>query len=127
MPSTSDGRSPASFSALRTASTAMARVVRPELCEYSVSPTPTMQYLSRREFIRSPFASRGCGARERLDHSAARSHALAVELREDLRQELSRVGARGLRDDLGRTFGDDLAALVSGLGTEVDHVIGGLD
>jgi hypothetical protein len=26
----------------------MARVVRPELFEYSVSPTPTMQYLSRR-------------------------------------------------------------------------------
>src|SRR2546425_11802305 len=47
MPSTSDALSPASTIALRTASTAIARVVRPERLEYSVSPTPTMQYLSR--------------------------------------------------------------------------------
>src|SRR5947207_13031221 len=46
MPSTSEARSPASRMALRTASTAMARVERPEPREYSVSPTPTMQYLS---------------------------------------------------------------------------------
>src|SRR6266404_1185713 len=37
--------------ALRTASTAMARVERPEPREYSVSPTPTMQYLSLSVFI----------------------------------------------------------------------------
>jgi hypothetical protein len=29
----------------------MARVVRPELREYSVSPTPTMQYRSLSDFI----------------------------------------------------------------------------
>src|SRR5262249_54070997 len=37
--------------ALRIASTASARVVRPEPREYSVSPTPTMQYLSLSVFI----------------------------------------------------------------------------
>src|SRR5215471_9405299 len=47
MPSTSAALSPASRIALRMASTAMARVVRPDAREYSVSPTPTMQYLSR--------------------------------------------------------------------------------
>src|SRR5262249_12708494 len=47
MPSTSAALSPASRIALRMASTAMARVVRPAAREYSVSPTPTMQYLSR--------------------------------------------------------------------------------
>src|SRR5712664_1339385 len=51
MPSTSEARSPASRMALRTASTAMARVERPEPREYSVSPTPTMQYLSLSVFI----------------------------------------------------------------------------
>src|SRR5438552_2237839 len=48
MPSTSEALSPASRIALRTASTAIARVVRPEFFENSVSPTPTMQYLSLR-------------------------------------------------------------------------------
>src|SRR5262249_52294789 len=47
IPSTSAALSPASRIALRIASTAMARVVRPDAREYSVSPTPTMQYLSR--------------------------------------------------------------------------------
>src|SRR5262245_30897576 len=37
--------------ALRTASTAMARVVRPEFLENSVSPIPTMQYLSRNDLV----------------------------------------------------------------------------
>src|SRR6266850_7144654 len=37
--------------ALRMASTAIARVVRPEPREYSVSPTPTMQYLSLSVFM----------------------------------------------------------------------------
>src|SRR5215831_3848021 len=37
--------------ALRTASTAIARVERLEPREYSVSPTPTMQYLSFRWLI----------------------------------------------------------------------------
>src|SRR5712691_2763443 len=120
MPSTSEGLSPASLSALRTASTAMARVVRPDLCEYSVSPIPTMQYLSRREFTRSPFVSRRRGMGERKDHSA-------VELGKDFREELAGVGPGRLRDDLGRTFGDDLAALIARLGAEVDHVIGRLD
>src|SRR5881296_3878182 len=46
MPSTSLALSPASRMALRTASTAIARVERLEPREYSVSPTPTMQYLS---------------------------------------------------------------------------------
>src|ERR1051325_8987807 len=48
MPSTSLALRPASRMALRTASTAIARVERLEPREYSVSPTPTMQYLSFR-------------------------------------------------------------------------------
>ena len=36
---------PASCIALRIASAPIARVVRPELREYSVSPTPTIAYL----------------------------------------------------------------------------------
>src|SRR2546429_575183 len=51
IPATSEARSPASRMALPTASTAMARVERPEPREYSVSPTPTMQYLSLSVFI----------------------------------------------------------------------------
>src|SRR4029077_5393381 len=51
MPSTSLALSPASRIALRTASTAMARVERPEPREYSASPTPTMQYLSLSVFL----------------------------------------------------------------------------
>src|SRR3989442_6939846 len=54
MPSTSRAVRPASSMALRTASTAMARVVRPEWREYSVSPKPTMQYTSRRVVISAP-------------------------------------------------------------------------
>src|SRR2546425_4849445 len=51
MPSTSEARRPASRMALRTASTAMARVERPEPLEYSVSPMPTMQYLPLSVFV----------------------------------------------------------------------------
>src|SRR2546427_12442740 len=54
MPSTSLALSPASRMALRTASTAIARVERLEPREYSVSPTPTMQYLSFKWLMRSP-------------------------------------------------------------------------
>src|SRR5437870_13721231 len=54
MPSTSRAVRPASRIARRIASTAIARVVRPEAREYSVSPTPTTQYWSRRVFIASP-------------------------------------------------------------------------
>src|SRR3972149_6512494 len=54
MPFTSRAARPASRMARRTASTAIARVVRPEPREYSVSPTPTMQYLSRSVFIGPP-------------------------------------------------------------------------
>src|SRR5712691_4410217 len=55
MPSTSRAVRPASRIARRIASTAIARVVRPEAREYSVSPTPTTQYLSRRVFIAPPY------------------------------------------------------------------------
>src|SRR2546422_6329046 len=54
MPSTSRAVRSASRIARRIASTAIARVVRPEAREYSVSPTPTTQYVSRRVFIASP-------------------------------------------------------------------------
>ena len=47
------------------ASTAMARVERPEPREYSVSPTPTMQYLSRRWLIASPCRNRSRSAARR--------------------------------------------------------------
>src|ERR1700747_1110962 len=48
MPSISAGLSPASSMALRTAQVASARVVLPEPRMYSVSPIPTIAYLSRR-------------------------------------------------------------------------------
>src|SRR5262249_26854404 len=48
MPSMSADLSPASVIALRTAQVASARVVLPEPRMYSVSPTPTIAYLSRR-------------------------------------------------------------------------------
>src|SRR3970282_2309866 len=65
MPFTSRAARPASTMARRTASTAIARVVRPEPREYSVSPTPTMQYLSRSVFIGPPCRAgpRPAGAR----------------------------------------------------------------
>src|SRR5450755_4942548 len=50
MPSISEGFSPASRIALRTATVASARVVLFEPRVKSVSPTPTMAYLSRRNF-----------------------------------------------------------------------------
>src|SRR5205807_3514095 len=52
---------------------------------------------------------------------------LAVGPGRDLCQELARVGAGRLGDRLGRTFGDDLAALLAALGPEVDDVVGRLD
>src|SRR5438445_626120 len=58
MPSTSRAVRPASRIARRIASTAIARVVRPEAREYSVSPTPTTQYWSRRVFIAPPCRAR---------------------------------------------------------------------
>src|SRR5881409_452058 len=58
MPSTSRAVRPASRIARRIASTAIARVVRPEAREYSVSPTPTTQYVSRRVFIAPPCRAR---------------------------------------------------------------------
>src|SRR5215831_11154402 len=48
MPSMSEGFSPASSIAFRTAVVPSARVVTPEPRMYLVSPTPTMAYLSRR-------------------------------------------------------------------------------
>src|SRR5438552_1913539 len=59
MPSTSEALSPASRIALRTASTAIARVVRLEFFENSVSPTPTMQYLSLRLAMAELYRIRG--------------------------------------------------------------------
>src|SRR5271165_3772138 len=50
MPSISEGFSPASRIALRTAQVPRARVVLPEPRVYRVSPTPTIAYLSRRYF-----------------------------------------------------------------------------
>src|SRR2546423_11115337 len=68
MPSTSEARSPASRMALRTASTAMARVERPEPREYSVSPTPTMQYLSLSVFVATG-GSFGCGSEQAAERA----------------------------------------------------------
>src|SRR5215469_15633022 len=50
MPSTSEGFSPASRIALRTAQVPSARVVLPDPRVYVVSPTPTIAYLSRKYF-----------------------------------------------------------------------------
>src|SRR5206468_13127611 len=105
MPSTSDARRPASRIALRMASTAIARVVRPECREYSVSPTPAMQYLSRSELVATwglPVLARrdpGGGAASASSGTGpgwvGASSARAVELCEDLRQELAVVRAGG--------------------------------
>jgi hypothetical protein len=43
--------------ALRTASAPSERVLRPELREYAVSPTPTMQYLSLSPLMTTPSPS----------------------------------------------------------------------
>src|SRR5215831_7669918 len=59
MPSTPSLPSPASAMAFLIASTAIARVLRFELRLYSVSPTPTMQYLSLSDPMRSPCGSSG--------------------------------------------------------------------
>src|SRR6185436_10021294 len=78
--------------ALRTASTAMARVERPEPREYSVSPTPTMQYLSRRWHMNSPSNDRSRHA------SAGRRRArgsLAAAARDRRRHAQSDVHAAG--------------------------------
>src|SRR6059036_3926145 len=133
MPSTSDARRPASRIALRMASTAIARVVRPECREYSVSPTPTMQYLSRSELVATwglpgP-ARREPGGGDATTSSGPRSgrgraaSALAVELRE----ELAGVRAGGLSDGFRRAFGDDLTTLIAALRAEVDDPVGRLD
>src|SRR5262249_21442786 len=111
MPSMSAARSPASRIALRTASTAMARVVRPECREYSVSPMPTMQYLSRSERIATS------GLLERRS-------ALAVDLWQQVGQELASVRAGRLRDRFGRPLGHDVAPVLSTFGAEIDHPIG---
>src|SRR3989442_15651590 len=63
MPSTPSLPSPASAIAFLTASTAMARVGRPELRLYSVSPIPTRQYLSLSDPMGSPRGSGGRGLR----------------------------------------------------------------
>src|SRR5439155_2589190 len=52
---------------------------------------------------------------------------LAVELREDLREELAGVRAGRLGHRLRRPLGDDLAALLTALRPEVDEVVRRLD
>src|SRR5881396_1840365 len=102
MPSTSDARRPASRIALRMASTAIARVVRPECREYSVSATPTMQYLSRSELVATcglpgP-AKREPGGGDATTSPRPRRSALAVQLGQELSEELAGVGAGRLGD-----------------------------
>src|SRR5262252_3775239 len=75
MPSTPSLPSPASAMAFLMASTAIARVLRFELLLYSVSPTPTMQYLSLSDPMRSPCGSSGrtFGPSECIPSHSARS------------------------------------------------------
>src|SRR5919106_2862794 len=127
MPSTSLAFSPASRMALRTASTAMARVDRPDPREYSVSPTPTMQYLSRRWLMLAPLGDSAAQYSASVRGARGALRALAVGLRQHLGEELPGVGAGRLRDGLGRPLGHDLAAGVATLGAEVDDVVGALD
>src|SRR5450755_1671681 len=62
-----EGFSPASRMALRTATVASARVVLFEPRVKSVSPTPTMAYLSRRNFgVVASTSSLGCGISSKL-------------------------------------------------------------
>src|SRR5947209_10198453 len=61
---------------------------------------------------------------------ALRAHADAAFralVRQHAAQVLAGVRARVARDLFGRAGGDDLPALVAAFGTEVDHVVGGLD
>src|SRR5678815_546875 len=90
MPSTSLALRPASRMALRMASTAMARVERPDPREYSVSPTPTMQYLSRRWLIASP-----CRNRSRSAASPRSGRSLAAAARHGGHHTQSDVHAAG--------------------------------
>src|SRR3989442_5065518 len=106
MPSTSAALSPASRIALRIASTAMARVVRRELREYSVSPTPTMQYFLRSVFIESPLSPRPWSG------SPSGVGVLAVGLLDDLREELSSVPTPPLSDRIRRVLVDCVATLL---------------
>src|SRR5438552_9635647 len=100
MPSTSRAVKPASRIARRIASTAIARVVRPEAREYSVSPTPTTQYWSRRVFIAPPCRARapsrailaGPRSARRLRAHEEDDRADVQELREHTRE----VGSLGL-------------------------------
>src|SRR5258707_716606 len=78
--------------ALRPASTAMARVERPEPREYSVSPTPTMQYLSRRWLIASPCHDRSRPASARRGGSGG---SLAAAVRDGRRHAQSDVHTAG--------------------------------
>ncbi len=72
MPSTSAGFRPASASALRIAHVPSARVVLSEPRTYVVSPTPTMAYLSRRNFaVETSLSGSGMGASLDLKHLRA--------------------------------------------------------
>src|SRR5204862_481683 len=95
MPSTSEARRPASRMALRTASTAMARVERPEPREYSVSPTPTMQYLSLSVFVATG-GSFGCGSAQAAERAEVELEVCGAAGEEGIAAaaEGRRIGAR---------------------------------
>src|SRR6266850_3893747 len=103
MPSTSLALSPASRIALRTASTAMARVERPEPREYSVSPTPTMQYLSRRWLIASPCHDRSRRTRGRRYGSGGSRAAAARDGRRYAQSDVHTAGDPALARQDART------------------------
>src|SRR5258705_13918344 len=103
MPSTPSLPRPASRMALRTASTAIARVLRADCRLYSVSPTPTMQYLSLSAMgaLRAGTLRERAGGRQARDHEARPGRApglarsIVRPLRRPLRVQDRREGARG--------------------------------
>src|SRR5258705_9827530 len=113
MPSTPSLPRPASRMALRTASTAIARVLRADCRLYSVSPTPTMQYLSLSAMgaLRAGTLRERAGGRQARDHEARPGRApglarsIVRPLRRPLRVQDRREGAGGL----GALDADDAA------------------
>src|SRR5258705_12026385 len=105
MPSTPSLPRPASRMALRTASTAIARVLRADCRLYSVSPTPTMQYLSLSAMgaLRAGTLRERAGGRQARDREERPGRAPALarnivrRLRGPLRVQDRRAGDRGVR------------------------------
>src|SRR6185295_5800350 len=100
MPSTPSLSRPASRMALRTASTAIARVLRADWRLYSVSPTPTMQYLSLSDAMGSSaprlYARAAGGVKRGMARAPELARIVAALLRGPLRVQDRGEGTGGV-------------------------------